>query len=148
MTTNLQALYPKLVVAGMEPSQFRRLDEDEAEALTRRIRDSGAKVVFVGLGCPRQEVWAYEFGRALQMPVFAVGAAFQFHAGRLSQAPKWMQNSGLEWFYRLTMEPGRLWKRYVFLNPAYVTLLGLQWCKLRVIDPNHAVVPDERILHG
>jgi N-acetylglucosaminyldiphosphoundecaprenol N-acetyl-beta-D-mannosaminyltransferase len=148
LTAKLQARFPKLEVAGAEPSQFRKIDESEAEALAVRIRNSGAKVTFVGLGCPRQEVWAYEFGQALQMPIFTVGAAFQFHAGRLSQAPRWMQNNGLEWFYRLVMEPSRLWKRYFFLNPAYLTLLGLQWSKIRVIDPENTLVPDERILHG
>ncbi len=148
LTSNLMERFPKLIVAGIEPSKFRKLDESEADSLAKKIRDSGAKATFVGLGCPRQEVWAYEFGESLQMPIFTVGAAFQFHAGRLSQAPKWMQDSGLEWFYRLVMEPGRLWKRYCFLNPAYLTLLGLQWTKLRVIDPEDTLAPDERILHG
>ena len=78
------------------------------------IKRSGARIVFVGLGCPRQEVWAFENTKDLSMPVLAVGAAFDFHAGLLSQAPAWMQDRGLEWVYRLVMEPGRLWRRYLY----------------------------------
>ena len=117
-------------------------------ALVQRIRSSGAKITFVGLGCPRQEIWAYELGDELSMPVFAVGAAFPFHAGTLSQAPVWMQNSGLEWLFRFASEPKRLWKRYVYLNPAYLTLVGLQLLKLRTVDPTATKEPKQRERFG
>ena len=123
---NLANRFPVLGVAGMEPSKFRRLSAEEAALLANRVRSSGAAIVFVGLGCPRQEVWAYAFREALSMPIVAVGAAFPFLAGRVPQAPKWMQDRGLEWLFRLWAEPRRLWRRYLFLNPAYVLLVALQ----------------------
>jgi N-acetylglucosaminyldiphosphoundecaprenol N-acetyl-beta-D-mannosaminyltransferase len=123
---NLSRLFPNLPIAGMEAGQYRRLSPQEKESLADRIRQSDASMVFVGLGCPRQEVWAYEFCNLLPMPILAVGAAFPFLAGELRQAPLWMQNSGLEGVFRLCMEPRRLWRRYVLLSPAYVVLLTLQ----------------------
>jgi N-acetylglucosaminyldiphosphoundecaprenol N-acetyl-beta-D-mannosaminyltransferase len=127
---NLLARFPDLRIAGMQPSQFRRLTLEEKNAVAAEIRDSGARLVFVGIGCPRQEVWAYEFRNALEMPLIAVGAAFAFHAGEVLQAPRWMQNAGLEWLFRLSVEPRRLWRRYVLLNPLYLFLLTLQFSKL------------------
>ncbi len=104
--------------------------------------------MFVGLGCPRQEVFAYELGEALQMPVFAVGAAFQFHAGLLAQAPSWMQAAGLEWLFRFINEPRRLWWRYVYYNPYYLWLLMCQRLKFKTLDPEDSLAPTERILYG
>ena len=123
---NLTGRFPALRVVGTEPSKFRRLSAEEEALLANRVRSSGAAMVFVGLGCPRQEIWAYEFRGALSMPIVAVGAAFPFLAGRIPQAPRWMQDQGLEWLFRLWAEPCRLWRRYVFLNPAYVLLVALQ----------------------
>lgn len=145
---NLLEKFPKLRIAGSEPSQFKRLSEEESRELAHRIKASGAKMVFAGLGCPRQEIWAYEMGNELSMPVFAVGAAFPFHAGTLPQAPSWMQKSGLEWLFRLVSEPRRLWRRYVLLNPAYLFLLGLQWIGLKRINPDSASAPSTRMLYG
>ena len=122
----LEADYPGIVIAGMEPSKFRRLSRPEKESLAARIRSSGASLLFVGLGCPRQEVFAYEFRDSLEMPVLAVGAAFPFLAGLTLQAPRWMQDRGLEWLFRLASEPRRLWRRYLYLNPAYAFLVALQ----------------------
>jgi N-acetylglucosaminyldiphosphoundecaprenol N-acetyl-beta-D-mannosaminyltransferase len=113
-------------IAGMEPSKFRRLNPGEKVDLATRIRLSGAAITFVGLGCPRQEVFAFEFRDLLAMPIVSVGAAFPFLAGKMPQAPPWMQNAGLEWFFRFMSEPRRLWRRYVYLNPAYLFLVGLQ----------------------
>ena len=79
-----------------------------------------------GLGRPKQEVFAYEFRDILPMPILAVGAAFPFLLGKLPEAPRWMQNAGLEWLIRLASEPKRLWRRYVLLNPAYMFLVILQ----------------------
>jgi N-acetylglucosaminyldiphosphoundecaprenol N-acetyl-beta-D-mannosaminyltransferase len=141
LIVNLKLKFPTIQIAGSEPSQFRKLDEKEWNSLYTRIQSSGAKIVFAGLGCPRQEIWAYEIGEVLNMPVFAVGAAFPFHAGTLPQAPAWMQNHGLEWVYRFVSEPKRLWKRYVFLNPAYLALAGLQWLRIRTADPKATTKP-------
>jgi len=123
---NLVAKFPSLIIAGMEPSRFRCLRPGEKTELAARIRASGAAIVFVGLGCPRQEAFTYEFRDHLQMPILAVGAAFPFLAGITSQAPRWMQDAGLEWLYRLRTEPRRLWRRYLLLNPAYIFLVALQ----------------------
>lgn len=144
----LREQFPALVIAGQQPSQFRRLTPAERDDAVAAIRASGAQITFVGLGCPRQEVFAFELREALSMPIMAVGAAFAFHAGLLSQAPAWYQDRGLEWFYRLVQEPRRLWKRYVLLNPLYLTLLGLQRSGLYRIDPASASPPQEELLYG
>jgi N-acetylglucosaminyldiphosphoundecaprenol N-acetyl-beta-D-mannosaminyltransferase len=123
---NLEAQFPGLIIAGMEPSRFRRLRPEEKIELAARIRTSGAAIAFVGLGCPRQEAFTYEFRDHLQMPILAVGAAFPFLAGIVPQAPRWMQDAGLEWLFRLLSEPRRLWRRYLLLNPAYVFLVAMQ----------------------
>jgi N-acetylglucosaminyldiphosphoundecaprenol N-acetyl-beta-D-mannosaminyltransferase len=131
LSANLQARFPGLVIAGAMPSRFRQLDCDENERMVAEIRGSGAAIVFVGLGCPRQEVWAYENRDALGLPAIAVGAAFDFHAGLLPQAPAALQRAGLEWLYRLWQEPRRLWRRYLYLNPLYVALVLLEATRLR-----------------
>jgi exopolysaccharide biosynthesis WecB/TagA/CpsF family protein len=124
----LAARFPDLPIAGCEPSRFRPITDEERVAIALRIRASGARITFVGIGCPRQEIWAYEFRDLLSMPVLAVGAAFPFIAGALPQAPHWMQSRGLEWLFRLAIEPKRLWKRYILLNPLYMAMVGLQLC--------------------
>jgi exopolysaccharide biosynthesis WecB/TagA/CpsF family protein len=151
----LQALQSRLCerfaglrVAGAAPSRFRRLAPGEKNEVVSAIRSSGAKLCFVGLGCPRQEVWAYEFREALAMPLVAVGAAFDFHAGTLAQAPRALQDHGLEWLYRLAHEPLRLWKRYLFLNPLYLAMLLLQRIRPSRFDPGRAVGPTEEVLYG
>lgn len=121
---------PGLIIAGKRASAFRRITASEREQAAAEIRASGARIVMVGLGCPRQEVFVFEMRPFLPMPMLAVGAAFAFHAGILPQAPHSLQRLGLEWAYRLVQEPRRLWKRYVLLNPLYLTLLGLQKIKL------------------
>ncbi|NCD41033.1 MAG: glycosyltransferase [Bacteroidia bacterium] len=126
LTKNIHAMYPALTIAGAEASKFRPLTCQEKNELIRKIKNSGASIVFVGLGCPRQEKWVHEYRDYLPMPLLAVGAAFDFHAGTLSQAPSWMQKYGLEWLYRLIKEPCRLWKRYILLNPFYLWLVLLQ----------------------
>lgn len=131
LVKNLRRAFPDLSVAGAEPSQFRRISPAEKAGVVTRIKESGARLVLVGLGCPRQEVWAYEYREALGVPILAVGAAFDFHAGTLPQAPGWMQRRGLEWLYRLSKEPWRLWKRYLLLNPAYLVGIGLEASSLR-----------------
>lgn len=148
LARNLQAKFPQLVVAGMQPSRFRQVSTSEKEEIAQQIRDSGAAIVFVGLGCPRQEVWVYEYRDFLPLPSIAVGAAFDFHAGLLSQAPSWMQRRGLEWLYRLSQEPGRLWKRYVYFNSLYLFLLGLQALRLKNFNPQQAISPTQEQMYG
>jgi exopolysaccharide biosynthesis WecB/TagA/CpsF family protein len=144
----LCARFPSLQIAGTLPSKFRQLNPREKQEVVDTIRDSGARITLVGLGCPRQEVWAFEFRDALSMPLLAVGAAFNFHAGLLAQAPPWMQRSGLEWLFRLLREPRRLWKRYLLLNPAYLTLFFLQLTGLRTIDAASGERPTSELLYG
>ncbi len=120
LLANLQRLHPGLRVVGSRPSLFRVATAQEQQDIAAQIRASGAAICLVGLGCPRQEVFVYEHRDLLPMPVLAVGAAFDFHAGMLDQAPGWMQDRGLEWLYRLIKEPRRLWHRYLILNPRYV----------------------------
>jgi N-acetylglucosaminyldiphosphoundecaprenol N-acetyl-beta-D-mannosaminyltransferase len=143
----VRQLWPNLLIAGLEPSKFRRMVPQEKEDLADRIRSSGARIVFVGLGCPRQEVFAYEFQDLLPMPILAVGAAFPFLAGELPQAPGWMQRTGLEWFFRLSVEPRRLFRRYVLLNPTYLMLLALQATGLRSFDTS-GNAPSSELLYG
>ena len=126
LDASLRTRFPGLKVAGMEPSKFRRLHAMEREDLVARICASGAAILFVGLGCPKQETFAFEYRDALPMPILAVGAAFPFLAGRLAHAPQWMQDHGLEWLFRLSLEPRRLWRRYLFLNPTYLFLVVAQ----------------------
>jgi N-acetylglucosaminyldiphosphoundecaprenol N-acetyl-beta-D-mannosaminyltransferase len=123
---SLTRRFPGLRIAGSEPSKFRRTTPEEKDEIVRRIRSSGAAITFVGLGCPRQEVFAYEYRGALEMPVVAVGAAFDYHAGFLKQPPALVQRMGLEWLSRLIQEPRRLWRRYVILNPQYLARLAVQ----------------------
>ena len=126
LANNLKTHYPNLKIAGMMPSKFRQISPDEKAEMVNTIRNSGAKIILVGLGCPRQEVWVYEHRTQLSMPMLAVGAAFDFHAGVVPQAPQQLQKRGLEWLFRFWQEPSRLWKRYLFLNPYYLWLLFLQ----------------------
>jgi N-acetylglucosaminyldiphosphoundecaprenol N-acetyl-beta-D-mannosaminyltransferase len=143
----LHERFPKLILAGMEPSKFRRLSPEEKQELVTRITSSGAAITFVGLGCPRQETFVYEFRGVLAMPLLAVGAAFPFIAGASSQAPVWMQDKGLEWLFRLASEPKRLWQRYLLLNPAYLFLVTLQAFKLSHFR-TEGQVPLRELLYG
>lgn len=122
----LQQRFPGLIIAGFQPSLFRQLTEAEQLNIANKIKCSGAAIIFVGLGCPRQEVWLYEHRELLPFPMIAVGAAFNFHAGTIPQAPAMLQRVGLEWAFRFVQEPRRLWRRYMFLNPLYLVLLLVQ----------------------
>ena len=148
LTIKLCKQIPGLQLAGTRPSKFRQLTPDERDETVLAIRNSGAAITFAGLGCPRQEVWTYEFRRRLSMPVIAVGAAFNFHVGILPQAPGFLQRRGLEWLYRFIREPRRLWKRYLLLNPMYLSMLTLQAAGLKNFDPTDSIRPTEEILYG
>jgi hypothetical protein len=139
-------MFPGVNIVGSEPSAFRKLSADEKGALERRIRSTGASIVFVGLGCPRQEIFAYELRDSLSAPILAVGAAFPLLAGTLPQAPPWMQRLGLEWLFRLLTEPRRLWRRYLLLNPAYLVLVALQCFGLRHFSPQGSPSANEVLI--
>jgi exopolysaccharide biosynthesis WecB/TagA/CpsF family protein len=126
----LYRMFPALKIAGVEASKFRAVQPGEAEQIASRITTSGARLVLVGLGCPRQEIFAHALRPHLAMPLLAVGAAFDYHAGGLRKPPPWMQRHGLEWLWRLGLEPKRLWKRYLLLNPEYLARLGAQKARL------------------
>jgi exopolysaccharide biosynthesis WecB/TagA/CpsF family protein len=142
LSRNLQRRFPKLRIAGAQPGRFKVLSRDERGRIVRDIRESGAAAVFVGLGCPRQEIWAYENREQLSMPAICVGAAFDFHAGTVPQAPPTLQRVGLEWAYRLSREPRRLWRRYVLLNPQYVAMVAAQVAGLVDFDAREQIPPE------
>lgn len=125
LETRLRAAFPGLQ-ATMESPPFRALSAQEDAAAVERINASGAGIVFVGLGCPKQERWMAEHRGRVQAVMIGVGAAFDFHAGTVRRAPAWMQRRGLEWLHRLLSEPRRLWKRYLVTNTLFLWLAGRQ----------------------
>ena len=120
LSGNLLRRFPKLRIAGYESPPFRSLTENEDHEAVSRINSSGAGLVFLGLGCPKQEHFAYDHRDSIQGVQLCVGAAFDFHAGCKPMAPAWMQRHGLEWAFRLMSEPGRLWKRYLCTNSLFL----------------------------
>jgi N-acetylglucosaminyldiphosphoundecaprenol N-acetyl-beta-D-mannosaminyltransferase len=126
LSERLRQRFPSLRIAGSQPGRFKVMSQNERDEIVRAISESGAAVVFVGLGCPRQEIWAYENRAAVSVPAVCVGAAFDFHAGTVAQAPPSLQRVGLEWAYRFAHEPKRLWRRYMLLNPMYVGMVAAQ----------------------
>jgi len=122
---NLRERYPGLVIAGYESPPFRPLTSEEDAEVVDRINASGAGIVFIGLGCPKQDIFAYEHRDRINAVQVCVGAAFDFHADTLPMAPGWMQRTGLEWLYRLIQEPRRLWRRYLVTNSIYCGKLFL-----------------------
>ena len=145
LADNLQRKVPGLRIAGSSPSVFGRVSPEELDAIAARIRATGARVVFAGLGCPRQEVFAYEMRRRVGAPVLAVGAAFDYHAGLLTEPPAWVQRSGLQWLWRLVAEPRRLWRRYLSTNPAFVLGVARQRWGRSAPDPATATPPDAEL---
>lgn len=124
---NLQRAFPRLHIAGAEAPPFRPLRDDEHDEVDRRIADSGAQLVFIGLGCPKQDLFAHRHRDRLRAVQVCVGAAFDFHAGVKPMAPAWMQRHGLEWLYRLACEPRRLWRRYLVTNSQFLARLAVAW---------------------
>jgi N-acetylglucosaminyldiphosphoundecaprenol N-acetyl-beta-D-mannosaminyltransferase len=121
LAAKLKAQFPLLEVAGVYSPPFRPLTPEEDARAVELINRSAADVLWVGLGCPKQEYWMYEHRDQLRVPVLVgVGQAFDVHAGRLRQAPVWMREHGLEWLFRLMSEPRRLWKRYLIYNSQFI----------------------------
>ncbi len=132
LTDRLKEKYPGLQIAGTYAPPFRPLTEFEGADVVARINASSPHVVWVGLSTPKQERWMADFRPYLEAPVLiGVGAAFDFHAGTIRQAPAWMQPLCLEWLFRLLMEPRRLWKRYLLNNPVFIVALVAQQLGLK-----------------
>jgi N-acetylglucosaminyldiphosphoundecaprenol N-acetyl-beta-D-mannosaminyltransferase len=127
LALNLRQRYPGIKIVGGYSPPHRPLTDEERVAVVREINASKADVVWVGIGVPKQEKWMAEMRATLKAPVLiGVGAAFDFHAGLVPQAPAWMQDLGLEWGYRLAREPRRLWRRYARYNPRFIVAFGRQ----------------------
>jgi N-acetylglucosaminyldiphosphoundecaprenol N-acetyl-beta-D-mannosaminyltransferase len=132
LSRRLRERFPGLRIVGASSPPFRELSPAEDEREIALINASGAKVVWVGTGQPKQEQWMHEMRSRLAPPLLVgVGAAFDFHAGLVSQAPAWMQRNGLEWVYRLSREPRRLWPRYARYNPRFVAGFARQYARQR-----------------
>jgi N-acetylglucosaminyldiphosphoundecaprenol N-acetyl-beta-D-mannosaminyltransferase len=127
---NISRNFPQLQLVGHHVDRFREATPAEDEQDIQEINQSEAQLILVGRGCPRQEIWVAEHIGKISGVMMAVGAAFDFHAQTLKQAPTWMQNNGLEWLFRLIQEPGRLWKRYLFTNSTFIYLILLKIVKL------------------
>ncbi len=120
----LQAQFPSITFAGMYAPPFRSMTPSEDDQVIAEINATKADVLWVGLGCPKQETWMFEHAGKLNVPVMlGVGQAFDILAGVKARAPRWMQNSGLEWLYRFLLEPRRLWKRYLLYNLWFILLV-------------------------
>lgn len=145
---SLEKRFPGIVIVGSQPGRFKTLSAKEKEEIVAAIKSSGAALTFVGLGCPRQEIWAYENRIQLSMPLVCVGAAFDFHAGTVAQAPPVLQNAGLEWAFRLSREPRRLWRRYVLYNPLYVGMIAAQLTGAIDFDSRPANPPPHDLNYG
>jgi exopolysaccharide biosynthesis WecB/TagA/CpsF family protein len=126
LQTALIGRFPGLIVCGAESPPFRPLSDVEDQAVVQRINGSGAGIVFIGLGCPKQDFFAFEHRDRIRAVQVCVGAAFDFHAGSKRMAPRWMQRRGLEWLYRLLQEPRRLGRRYLVTNTQFLVKLAAQ----------------------
>jgi N-acetylglucosaminyldiphosphoundecaprenol N-acetyl-beta-D-mannosaminyltransferase len=132
LARNLQKQFPQLAVVGCYTPPFRPLKVEEQQELSERVRLARADIIWVGLSTPKQEKFMAEFLPKLETTLMVgVGAAFDFHAGRMKQAPRWMQRCGLEWFFRLCSEPRRLWRRYLRNNPLFIVKISLQLLGLK-----------------
>lgn len=118
--------FPRLRLVGLHAPPFRALSQQEVEAENALIRRSGAQLVFVGLGCPKQEQWMAQRRGQINAVMVGVGAAFDYHAGTLKRAPLWAQRNGLEWLFRLVADPKRLFKRYMVTNTLFILGMGRQ----------------------
>lgn len=142
LRTRLLATHPRLVLVGMHAPPFGPQDAAMEAADVARINRSGARLVFVSLGCPKQELWMAHHRDRLRTVLVGVGAAFDYHAGTLARAPRWMQAGGLEWVHRLGSEPARLWRRYAASNSVFMARALAQCVRTRRAEAARAqVVP-------
>lgn len=142
----LREQFPTLPIAGSYSPPFRQLTEEEDAAAVEAINASGARTVWVSLGCPKQEQWMAEHRDKIRAVLVGVGAAFDYHAGTVKRAPLWMQRNGLEWLHRLCSEPKRLWKRYLATNSLFLCYAAWQllgFALRRPFNRDAAPVPAE-----
>jgi N-acetylglucosaminyldiphosphoundecaprenol N-acetyl-beta-D-mannosaminyltransferase len=124
LTDRLRQRFPRLEVAGTYAPPFRPLTPEEERSVADMINAARPDIVWVALGTPKQDYWVGRFRPLLEAPaLIAIGAAFDFHSGRLPQAPRWMMRCGLEWVFRLCVDPRHLWRRYLLGNPRFVCLV-------------------------
>ena len=134
LALNLRQRFPGVKIVGGYSPPFRDLSEEEEEAIVAEMNGSKADVIWVGVGAPKQEKWMAAMRDRLEAPVLVgVGAAFDFHAGLVPQAPEWMQSAGLEWLFRMAQEPRRLAPRYVRYNPRFITGFARQYARHRLM---------------
>jgi len=135
LAAEMKRKFPKLDVAGYLEPPFAPLEELCTPETAASINSTHADIVWVGMSSPKQDLWMARMRSLLEAPVLiAVGAAFDFHTGTVKQAPRWMQRSGLEWFFRLVTEPRRLWRRYLIDNPWFLWELTLQKMRLKTFE--------------
>jgi N-acetylglucosaminyldiphosphoundecaprenol N-acetyl-beta-D-mannosaminyltransferase len=132
LALSMRRRHPGIKIVGGYSPPFRPLTAEEESALVQQVNDAKPDVLWVGIGVPKQEKWMARMREQLDVPVMCgVGAAFDFHAGRISMAPRWMQERGLEWIYRIAQEPKRLLPRYLYTNPRFVAAFALQFLRER-----------------
>ena len=132
--------FPELSVVGMVSPPFRELTEDEDKTIADQINQSGAGLLFVSLGCPKQERWMAEHRGRVNAVMIGLGGAFSVCAGTKRWAPPWVRQYGLEWLYRLMQEPRRLWKRYALTIPPFLWLAFKQVVKVRLgVEPDRSL---------
>jgi N-acetylglucosaminyldiphosphoundecaprenol N-acetyl-beta-D-mannosaminyltransferase len=133
----LVEMYPDIIIVGAESPPFRALGDDEVAASARRMREAGAQALWIGLGAPKQDLMALRLRKLHAAPlILCVGAAFDFMAGTMPRAPEWMRRYGLEWAYRLSSDPRRLWRRYLLGNPQFIA--GVVSDRVRPKASDHA----------
>jgi len=130
--SRVEKLYPKLKIAGLYSPPFRLLSEKEENRIIEKINDSGAGLVLVSLGCPKQEIWMHRVTEKINGVMVGIGGAFPVFAGAQKRAPEWMRKLSLEWVYRFMKEPKRLWKRYLYTNSKFVLVALFDIFKVRV----------------
>lgn len=133
LQANLRRNFPDILIAGAESPPFRALTPEEDAEMVARVNASGAGLMFLGLGCPKQDHFAAAHADQIKAVQLCVGAAFDFHAGTKSTAPEWMQKRGLEWLFRLSQEPSRLWKRYLTTNTIFLRKLFVALIRQRLL---------------
>ena len=141
LQARVESEFPGLQVVGSRSPPYRAATALEDAQDVEHINASGAHVAFIGLGCPKQEIWMSEHRGRVNAVMIGVGAAFDFHAGLQPRAPEWMQHNSLEWFYRLCREPRRLWRRYLFTNIPFMFMAGAQWLSSRLTGARPAARP-------
>lgn len=132
LSKNLLSEYPNLIIAGSYSPPFRAQTEQEIADVVTTINSSEAGIVFVGLGCPKQELWMQQQREKIHAVMIGVGAAFDYHAGTLMRAPRWLQNIGLEWAFRLAVEPRRLWRRYLVTNAIFLARITMHLIRAKI----------------